>query len=82
MTIKHIRLPLPRGAGGMAPGFYLTSLRKTLDQWIGSKPITYTLEPKKDYTAELKFDDQQHYTLFMMSWPAEELWKGYTVIKE
>jgi hypothetical protein len=82
MTIKCIRLPLPRGAGGMAPGFYLTALRKTLNEWIGTKSIVYTLDTKKDYTAELKFEDQQHYTLFLMSWPADKIWKGYEIIKQ
>ena len=80
MSVKYIKLPLPRGAGGMAPGFYLTFLRQVLTEWIGTKPVTFTLEPRKDYHAELKFSDPHYYTLFTVSWVSERIWNGYEII--
>lgn len=79
---KYIELPLPNGAGGMAAAHYMSTLREHIDMWIAGRPIVYTLTVnRKRYIAELRFIDDNHYSLFALSWPIEGIWRGYKLVK-
>ena len=63
----YIEFSLPTGAGGQAAAFTNNLLNKHLHAWADKYGIAYNKKIHK-YTVRITFDNDQHYSLFAMTW--------------
>lgn len=81
----YIEFQLPTGAGGMAAQYINSVLNRNLHEWSDRYQIAYNKKIHK-YTVRVTFDNDDHYTLFAMTWQptAEQLTsyvKNYRIIE-
>lgn len=63
----YIEFRLPTGAGGMAAQYTNSVLNRNLHAWSDQYNIPYNKKIHK-WTVRITFDNDQHYTLFAMTW--------------
>lgn len=68
----HVEFRLPSGAGGQAAHYSCTVLNQALEQWRLLYGFDYTTEITY-YRLTLRFNDEQAYTMFALSWPVAQI---------
>lgn len=63
----YIEFRLPTGAGGMAAQHINNILNQELHAWADENNIAYNKKIVK-WTVRVTFDNDQHYTLFALTW--------------
>lgn len=78
---KCLAFDLPSGAGGMAAGIYKGMLITQLKEFSNSYNIHYKT---KTYRSTLKvwFNENSHYTLFILVFHWDKIWKKPYFIDE
>ena len=73
----RITFKLPHGAGGMAAQFTHQRIRKRLIEWANQHgEPNYTFKTGPAYTSVLEFEQDEHYTLFALTWQHKNPWIG------
>ncbi len=63
----YIEFGLPKNVGERAVAFVNQQLNKNLHEWADKYGIAYNKKIHK-YTVRITFDNDQHYSLFAMTW--------------
>ena len=63
----YIEFSLPTGVGGFAASICNQLLNKAMHDWADRYDVPYNKKLHK-YTIRITFDNEQHYTLFTLTW--------------
>jgi hypothetical protein len=76
----YIEFRLPNGAGGMAAGYALSSIRHDIEIWAEKHNIPYKTKLHK-YTFRLCLNTDKEYTQFALTWNPEHEPSNYFEFK-
>lgn len=68
----HLEFRLPTGAGGQSALYSCSLLNRELQSWSSLYGFHYETEITY-YKLTVRFDDDQAYTMFMLSWPLAQI---------
>ena len=77
----YLEFKLPTGAGGMAAHHYNNKLRHRVQAWANQYNITIK-SWTKGYRSCYEFAKDSDYTLFALSWQANNIWEQYEIVKD
>ena len=79
----HLEFKLPNGAGGMAAGHALDSIKRALKRWADSNGNpTYKSTISRPYILQVEFDDSVYYTQFVLTFDPTKKIPKYNLINE
>lgn len=78
---KCVVFDLPSGAGGMAAGMYKGQLTKEINHFVARHNIDF-VSKTQNYKFKIWFDDDYHYTLFLLGFNWDRIWRRPYIIEE